>query len=160
MAEKLQFELVSPEKLLLSEAVAMVVVPGGEGNFGVLPGHSLLMSTVRPGVIDVYGDEQTRISERIFVAGGFAEVTPERCTVLADEAVPLSSLDRTELEQQARTVDSTLASLRDQAARSQGAERDQVLADLRAAERVLAVVDAKLAALEIESGRPRIESEP
>ena len=83
MADKLQFELVSPERLLLSEAVAMVVVPGSEGNFGVLPGHSLLISTVRPGVIDVYADEQTEITERIFVSGGFAEVTAERCTVLA-----------------------------------------------------------------------------
>ncbi len=148
MAEKLQFELVSPEKLLLSEAVAMVVVPGGEGNFGVLPGHSLLISTVRPGVIDVYGDEQTRISERIFVAGGFAEVTPERCTVLADEAVPISSLDRAELELQSRTIGARAASLREQAARLQGAEREQALADLRAAERLTAVVSAKLAALE------------
>src|SRR5258708_39943033 len=85
MADKVQCELVSPEKLLLSEAVAMVVVPGSEGNFGVLPGHSLLISTVRPGIIDVYSDEPTQISERIFVSGGFAEVTPERCTVLADE---------------------------------------------------------------------------
>src|SRR5260370_16678619 len=91
MAEKVQFELVSPEKLLLSEAVDMVVVPGTEGNFGVLAGHSLLISTVRPGVIDVY--EGSEISERIFVSGGFAEVTAERCTVLADEAVPLASLD-------------------------------------------------------------------
>ncbi len=84
MAEKLQFELVSPEKLLLSEAVALGVVHDGEGNFGVLPGHALLISTVRPGVIDVYGDAATEVSERIFVSGGFAEVTPERCTVLAD----------------------------------------------------------------------------
>ena len=68
MADKVQFELVSPEKLLLSEAVDMVVVPGSEGNFGVLAGHSLLISTVRPGVIDVY--EGNQISESIFVSGG------------------------------------------------------------------------------------------
>ena len=147
MAEKLQFELVSPEKLLLSEAVAMVVVPGGEGNFGVLPGHSLLISTVRPGVIDVYADEQTAITERIFVAGGFAEVTPERCTVLADEAVPIASLDRAELDQQVKTLDAAAQSLRDQAARLQGADRDQALLELRAAERRLAVASAKLEAL-------------
>jgi F-type H+-transporting ATPase subunit epsilon len=147
MAEKLQFELVSPEKLLLSEAVAMVVVPGGEGNFGVLPGHSLLISTVRPGVIDVYADEQTRISQSIFVSGGFAEVTPERCTVLADEAVPISSLDRGELDQQQKTLDAQMASLQDQLARVQGAEREPVLAALAAAERRRAVTQAKLAAL-------------
>src|SRR5579864_3314282 len=103
MADKVKFELVSPEKLLLSEDVAMVVVPGGEGNFGVLPGHSLLISTVRPGVIDVYEDET--VSERIFVSGGFAEVTPQRCTVLADEAMPLSSLDRAAVEQETRTLE-------------------------------------------------------
>jgi F-type H+-transporting ATPase subunit epsilon len=151
MAEKLQFELVSPEKLLLSEAVAMVVVPGTEGNFGVLPGHALLISTVRPGVIDVYSDEQTRISERIFVAGGFAEVTPERCTVLADEALPLSSLDRGDIEQQARNLTATLASINEQAARAQGPERDQLLAEAAAAERRLRVSNAKLAALETAS---------
>jgi F-type H+-transporting ATPase subunit epsilon len=151
MAEKLQFELVSPEKLLLSEPVAMVVVPGGEGNFGVLPGHALLISTVRPGVIDVYSDEQTRISERIFVSGGFAEVTPERCTVLADEALPLSALDRGELEQQARTLTATLASIGEQAARAQGPERGQLLAEAAAAERRLRVSTAKLAALDAAS---------
>ncbi len=147
MVEKLQFELVSPEKLLLSEAVAMVVVPGGEGNFGVLPGHSLLISTVRPGVIDVYADEQNAITERIFVAGGFAEVTPERCTVLADEAVPIASLDRAELDQQQRVLEAAAQSLREQVARFQGAERDLAALELRTAERRLAVAAAKLAAL-------------
>src|SRR5437868_7237734 len=125
MAEKVQFELVSPEKLLLSEAVDMVVVPGIEGNFGVLAGHSLLISTVRPGVIDVY--EGNEISERIFVSGGFAEVTAERCTVLADEAVPLSSLDAAAIEAAQRTLEAALANLRERAARLTGEERDQAL---------------------------------
>ncbi len=147
MADKLQFELVSPEKLLLSEVVAMVVVPGGEGNFGVLPGHSLLISTVRPGVIDVYADEQTAITERIFVSGGFAEVTPERCTVLADEALPIASLDRADLEAQQKTHAASVASLRDQAQRLLGAERDGMMLELRAAERRLATALAKLEAL-------------
>jgi F-type H+-transporting ATPase subunit epsilon len=98
-----QFELVSPERLLLSEQVEMVVVPGTEGNFGVLPGHAPLISTVRPGVIDVYRT-RPEISARIFVAGGFAEVTPERCTVLAEEAVPVGDLD-------AATVDGEIADL-------------------------------------------------
>jgi F-type H+-transporting ATPase subunit epsilon len=148
MAEKLQFELVSPEKLLLSEAVAMVVVPGGDGNFGVLPGHALFISTVRPGVIDVYADEQNQVSERIFVSGGFAEVTPERCTVLADEALPLSALDRGDLEQQQKTLEATTASIRDQAARLHGGERDNTLAELAGVERRLAVVQAKLTAVQ------------
>jgi F-type H+-transporting ATPase subunit epsilon len=145
MADKLQFELVSPEKLLLSEQVGMVVVPGTEGNFGVLPGHALFISTVRPGVIDVYEDKT--ISERIFVSGGFAEITPERCTVLADEALPISSIDRAAVEARARTLESTIGGLKDQAARSSGAERDETLLKLRAAERQQAVAAAKLAAL-------------
>ncbi len=98
MADKLQFELVSPEKLLLSEPVGMVIVPGTEGNFGVLPGHALFISTVRPGVIDVYEDKT--VSERIFVSGGFAEVTPERCTVLADNVQDCS--DVTQADAQAK----------------------------------------------------------
>ena len=145
MADKLRFELVSPEKLLLSEPVGMVVVPGTEGNFGVLPGHALFISTVRPGVIDVYEDKT--VTERLFVSGGFAEVTPERCTVLADEAVPVSSLDRGALDAEAKAQDSVVAGLRDQAARLSGGERDDTLLKLRAAERRLAVVAAKLAAL-------------
>jgi F-type H+-transporting ATPase subunit epsilon len=145
MADKLQFELVSPEKLLLSEPVGMVVVPGTEGNFGVLPGHALFISTVRPGVIDVY--EDNTISERIFVSGGFAEVTPERCTVLADEALPISSLDRGAIEAEARVIESTIGGLKDQAGRSSGAEREEAIAKLRAAERRLAIAAAKLVAL-------------
>jgi len=147
MAEKLQFELVSPEKLLLSEPVAMVVVPGGEGNFGVLPGHALLISTVRPGVLDVYADEPNAVTERIFVAGGFAEVTPERCTVLADEAVPIASLERGDLDAEQKTLVASIDSLRDQLLRLAGADREPALAQLAAAERRLAVVAAKLAVL-------------
>jgi F-type H+-transporting ATPase subunit epsilon len=148
MADKVQFELVSPEKLLLAEAVAMVVVPGSEGNFGVLPGHALLISTVRPGVIDVYADEPGTITERIFVSGGFAEVTPERCTVLADEAVPLAGLERGDLEEQRKMIEARNASLRDQVARLSGADRDRAALDLRLGERQLAVAEAKLAALQ------------
>ena len=91
-----QFELVSPEKLLLSEEVEMVVVPGAEGDFGVLPGHTPVISTVRPGVIHVF--EGGAVKTRIFVAGGFAEVTAERCTVLAEEAVLLDDIDRDQVE--------------------------------------------------------------
>jgi len=98
MAEKLRFELVTPERLLLSEEVEMVVVPGAEGNFGALPRHAPLLSQLRPGIIEVYDTRQAGVSERLFVAGGFAEVTPERCTVLAEEAMPLSELDRGKIE--------------------------------------------------------------
>ena len=91
-----QFELVSPEQLLVSEDVEMVVVPGSEGDFGVLPGHSPMISTVRPGVIHIFAGGA--VSSRIFVAGGFAEVTGGRCTVLAEEALPVDDIDRAEVE--------------------------------------------------------------
>ena len=104
MAETTQFELVSPEKLLFSEETEMVVVPGAEGYFGVLPRHAPMISTLNPGVIDIY--KGGSVSERIFVAGGFAEVTETRCTVLAEEAQPLSDID-------ASKVESEMADLRD-----------------------------------------------
>ena len=96
MSEKVTFELVSPERLLLSQSVEMVVVPGEEGDFGVLAGHAPLLSTVRSGVIDVY--ESEIISDRIFIAGGFAEVAADCCTVLAEEAVNLSEVDKSSVE--------------------------------------------------------------
>jgi F-type H+-transporting ATPase subunit epsilon len=96
MAETVRFELVSPEKLLLSVDAEMVVVPGEAGDFGVLPGHSPLISTIRNGVIEVTANGQ--VSERIFVAGGFAEIASDKLTVLAEEAVPVSKLDRAKVE--------------------------------------------------------------
>ena len=96
MADKVEFELVLPERLLVSEGADMVVVPGEEGDFGVLPGHALFLSGVRPGTIEIYNGET--ISDRIFVAGGFAEVTGERCTVLAEEAVNLAEVERVSVE--------------------------------------------------------------
>jgi len=84
MAETTEFELVSPARLLMSEPVEMVVVPGVEGDFGVLPRHAPMLSSVRPGVVSVYKGGQ--VERRVFIAGGFAEVTEDRCTVLAEEA--------------------------------------------------------------------------
>ena len=89
---KVAFELVSPERLVVSMPVDMVVVPGGEGDFGVLPGHAPLIASVRPGVIEIYDGRE--VSDRIFVAGGFAEVTRERCTVCLLYTSP-SPRDRT-----------------------------------------------------------------
>lgn len=97
MAGQVEFELVSPERLLLSEPVDMVVVPGAEGDFGVLPGHAPLISGIRTGVIATY--EDGRIGRRIFVSGGFAEVTPERCTVLSTESVNLDDMDESAARQ-------------------------------------------------------------
>ncbi len=116
MAEgKVEFELVSPEKLLLSERVDMVGVPGEEGNFGVLAQHAPLISAVRPGVIDVHNGG--KVTEQIFVAGGFAEVTPARCTVLAEQAVPIAEIDRSAAEQQLKDAGEDLADAKDDAER-------------------------------------------
>ncbi|MEI8394876.1 MAG: F0F1 ATP synthase subunit epsilon [Rhodospirillaceae bacterium] len=97
MSDKVDFELVSPDELLMSQHVDMVVVPGSEGYFGVLAGHIPLITTVRPGAIQIYEDE--RVVDRIFVTGGFAEVAGDRCTVLVEGAIKVSKLDRAKVEQ-------------------------------------------------------------
>jgi F-type H+-transporting ATPase subunit epsilon len=96
------FDLVTPERLVASRPVEMVVVPGTEGDMGILPGHSLLVGTVRPGVAVVY--EGGKPVERLFVAGGFVDVTPERCTVLAEEAMPVAEIDREDVGKRAREL--------------------------------------------------------
>jgi F-type H+-transporting ATPase subunit epsilon len=141
----IQFELVTPEELLVSQDVDMVVIPGTEGNFGVLPGHAPLISAIRPGIIDIY--EGNQIAERIFITGGIAEVTPERCTVLADEAMPPDSLDRAELDAELTTIEGNLPSLRDQIARTTGTDREHLLAELRQLERQQNIARAKLRAI-------------
>jgi F-type H+-transporting ATPase subunit epsilon len=97
MAETTLFELVSPERLIISKDVSMVVVPGTEGLFGVLPRHTSMLSALAPGVIDIY--EEDAITERVFVINGFAEVTGERCTVLAEDVIPIDKLNPEELEE-------------------------------------------------------------
>ena len=123
---KVEFELVSPERLLVSEPVDMVVVPGAEGDFGVLVQHTPMVSNVRPGVIAVHNGG--RVTERIFVAGGFAEVTPARCTVLAEQALPVAEIDRQAAEQQLRDASEDLADAESDEAR-QAAERRIAVAE-------------------------------
>ncbi len=117
---QVQFELVSPERLLLSEEVEMVVVPGADGDFGVLARHSPLISTVRPGVIHIF--EGNSVKSRIFVAGGFAEVTGERCTVLAEEAIALEDIDRAAVEQDLQNANEDIRDAGDNAAEREAAE--------------------------------------
>jgi F-type H+-transporting ATPase subunit epsilon len=145
MPERLQFELVTPERLLLSEMVDMVVVPGLEGNFGVLPGHAPLISSIRPGTIDVY--EGQTVIRRVFVVSGIAEVTPERCTVLADEAIPPDELDRGTIEAELQTLQGNLASLREQVGRATDTERAGLVIELRRLERLQVVLQAELQVL-------------
>ena len=89
-------EIVSPEKLLLSRPVDMVVIPAAEGEMGVLPEHSPMIVLLRGGTIRLY--ENGQVTERLFVSGGFAEVTPRRVTVLANEATPVEQVSRAEGE--------------------------------------------------------------
>ena len=87
MAGLIQFELVTPEELLFSKLVEFAVVPGSEGDFGVLPGHAPFVSELRTGVLKVY--ENGQVDKRLFVSAGFAEVTNEKCVVLAEEAIEI-----------------------------------------------------------------------
>ena len=96
MADRIEFELVSPERLVLARAVEMVVLPGAEGDFGALPEHAPTVAQLRPGVIAVFDNGQ--VTDRIFVGGGFAEVTAQGCTVLAEEATPVAEIDRAQAE--------------------------------------------------------------
>jgi len=106
MTGKVHYDLVSPERLLRSGEADMVVVPGSDGDFGVLPGHAPVISTIRPGVIEVH--EAGADSERIFISGGVCEVSADRCTVLADEAVAVGDLDRSNLEQRLKVAEADL----------------------------------------------------
>jgi len=96
MTDMVEFELVSPQRLVKSQSVGMVVVPCSEGDIGVLPGHTPLIGTVRPGVVDIH--EDGKVAESIFVSGGFVEVTPERCTLLAEEATAVGDLKQDEAQ--------------------------------------------------------------
>lgn len=116
MAETLQFELVAPERLLMSEAVDQVVVPGSEGYFTVLKGHAPFMSTLRPGVVDIT-PAGGGTAERIFVRGGFADVNSEGLTILAEQAIPLAEIDAEVLAQEVKNAEEDLADAKDGAAR-------------------------------------------
>ena len=131
-AGKVAFELASPEALLVSASVDMVVVPGVEGDFGVLPGHAPFISAVRPGVIDIYQGE--KIERRLFVSDGFAEVNERRCTVLSSEAYPLEELEREEVVERLRESEDEL----------RDADSDD---EREAAEKDIAICEAMLAAL-------------
>ena len=93
---KINFDLVSPERLLLSQPVDMVTIPGTEGYMGVMAGHMPLVSALRAGMIDMMNDG---VDTRFFIRGGFAEVSATQITVLAEEAIPMTELDLAVLDQ-------------------------------------------------------------
>ncbi|MGF1640362.1 MAG: ATP synthase F1 subunit epsilon [Rhodospirillales bacterium] len=135
MADKLLFEIVTPVRIERSEEVELVIIPGGAGNFGVLPGHAPMLSTLRPGTVEIR-DKDLKIVDQIFVEEGFADVTPERCTVLAEEAIPVGELSRDLAEQRLKRAHDALL-VADTFGLRIGAERE-----LRAAEAMCAALDA------------------
>ena len=132
MADKIAFEIVSPERLLVSDEADMVTVPGMDGDFGVMAGHMPLISTLRPGVIDIRGAVRTG-DTRLFVLGGFAEANPDKLTVLAEEAIPMTQIDAAALEQRIRNTEEDLVLLKSEGDRARAAEQLDHLRQLRAA---------------------------
>ena len=128
---KLRFDLVSPERLLMSAEVDQVDVPGSEGDFGVLANHAPVMTSLRPGVLTVLS--QSKQGDRFFVRGGFAEVTAQGLTVLAEEAMPLADLDHAALEQRIKNAEEDVADAKDAAARDRAQQALNGLRELQAA---------------------------
>ena len=111
MADKVAFELVSPDRLLMSVEADAVAMPGMEGDFGVLPGHAPLISALRAGIIAVEGG--CAGPDQVYIAGGFTEVVADRLTVLAEEAVPVDDMDHTDIEQRIQEANDELAGAED-----------------------------------------------
>ena len=125
MADKLHFELVSPAKLLKSAEVDMVVVPGAEGDFGVLPMHAPIVSTLRTGIIEVHDGGDV---ERLLVVGGFAEVNAAGLTILAETAMPLAEVDKAHYEAELKNLQEDVQDAKDDDTRSRAEKaRDRVV---------------------------------
>ena len=131
MAEPFSFELVSPERLLFSEQVLAVVVPGTEGEFTVLKNMAPFMSTIKPGVITVTPVSGT--SQRYFIRGGFADVSPTGLTILAEQAVPVENLDPNLIATEIKNAEEDLADASDDEAKSAAAQKIAQLKEAQAA---------------------------
>jgi F-type H+-transporting ATPase subunit epsilon len=130
MADTFKFELVSPQKLLLSAHVPEVIVPGSEGDFTVLRHHAPMLAMLRPGILRVPGMDGDLSA--VYVRGGIADVTPSGLTVLAEQAVPLASVDRALIEQEINDAEIDLAEAKDEDARRQAADTLERLQSLQA----------------------------
>jgi F-type H+-transporting ATPase subunit epsilon len=135
MADTFAFEIVTPSESMLEQQAELVIIPGAAGNFGVMPGHAPLLSTLRPGTIEVR-DRTLKVLNQYFVEGGFAEVTPERCTVLVEEALAVKSISRDQAEARMKRAHDALMLAETLGVRTE-AERD-----VRAAEAMLEAIDA------------------
>jgi len=131
-------EIVSPERLLFSRPIDMVVVPAEEGDLGVLPGHAPMIVTLRGGFATLY--EDTKPVGSLFIAGGFAEITPERCTVLADQVYQPAELTKSLGEQRLAAAEAGWEAVD----KMDVAARDAALAELQIARAMLAAAEAPL----------------
>ena len=104
MESTISFDLVSPEQLVFNDKAGMIIVPGKEGDIGVLSGHSKLLSSLRAGRVMVYGEDK-HLLQSFFVSGGFVEINPEKCIVLAEEVEEMSALVKGTIEQQVRELE-------------------------------------------------------
>ena len=104
MESTISFDLVSPEQLVFNNEVGMIIVPGKDGDIGVLPGHSKLLSSLRSGRVMVYGEDK-QLLKSFFVSGGFVEVNPEKCILLAEEVFEISDLDQNAIEQEIQELE-------------------------------------------------------
>ena len=102
---KTSFDLVSPEKLVFSDDAGMIIVPGKDGDIGILPGHSKVISSLRSGRVMIY-DEDRNLLKSFFVSGGFVEINPEKCIVLAESINEMSELDKSSVENEIRDLES------------------------------------------------------
>ena len=100
----ISFDLVSPENLIFNDEVGMIIVPGKDGDFGVLPGHSKVMSSLRPGRVMVYGEDKNLL-KAFFVSGGFAEVNPGKCIVLAESVNEINELEKDTIEKEVKELE-------------------------------------------------------
>ena len=121
MADTLQFDLVSPERLLMSQAVQQVVVPGSEGDMTILTDHSPVMTTLRPGVLEITTEDGQ--AQEIFVRGGFADIGPAGMTVLAEKAVPMGDMTAEHIDEEMRLAEEELAAAGDHHERMSNAQK-------------------------------------
>jgi F-type H+-transporting ATPase subunit epsilon len=130
MAQAFKFDLVSPERLLLSASVDSVIIPGSEGEMTVMAMHAPTMTALRPGVVTVSHSGKT---ERYVVFGGFADITPETCTLLAESAVNVADIDKSDLARRIENAREDLKDAKDEASRSRATEYLDHLTTLQSA---------------------------
>jgi F-type H+-transporting ATPase subunit epsilon len=129
MADKISFDLVSPERLLLSDEADMVTVPATEGYMGVMAGHAPVVTTLRAGMIDVL---KNGVDTKFFIRGGFAEISAAKITVLAEDAVPMTEMDLAVLDQRIRDAEENVIAAKSDTEKQRASETLDDLKQVRA----------------------------